>query len=246
MKAIIVRNPIREFAPAILLLISSCFFFLLSFLSYEKIDRMALAMVESGTPVIIVDPGHGGEDGGAQSDSGILEKDVNLSISLKLADLLRNAGYTVIMTRDTDESIGDQSLPTIRKRKVSDLQNRLAIMEEQKNCLFISIHQNRFSESQYTGTQVFYSVKTEESEKIAEEIRENVVSLLQPENTRQCKPATSSIYLLWNSTKPSVLVECGFLSNSTEAEKLTDEIYQQQMAFAIYRGISDYLYNPES
>ena len=194
--------------------------------------------------VIVIDAGHGGEDGGAQSSSGILEKDINLSIALKLADLFRSSGYTVVMTRETDISIGDQNLSTIRERKVSDLHNRLKMVEDQENCLLISIHQNHFSEAQYYGTQIFYSTKAEESEWIAERIRENVVSLLQPENKRQCKPATDSIYLLWNCTKPSVLVECGFLSNSGEAEKLMDETYQQQMAFAIYRGVSDYLFNP--
>lgn len=235
---------IREFAPAILLIVCCISFFALSFFSYGKVERMASAMVEKGTPVIILDAGHGGEDGGAQSSSGILEKDINLSIALKLADLFRSSGYTVVMTRETDISIGDQNLSTIRERKVSDLHNRLKMVEDEENCLLISIHQNHFSEAQYYGTQIFYSTKAEESEWIAERIRENVVSLLQPENKRQCKPATDSIYLLWNCTKPSVLVECGFLSNGGEAEKLVDETYQQQMAFAIYRGVSDYLFNP--
>lgn len=236
---------IREFAPAGLLIFCCATFFALSFFSYGRVERMASTMVRQGTPVIVIDPGHGGEDGGAQSASGTLEKDINLSIALKLRELFRSSGYTVVMTREEDVSIGNQELSTIRERKVSDLHNRLKIVEEQENCLLISVHQNHFSESKYFGTQVFYSAQSEESEQIAEHIRENLVSLLQPENTRQCKPATDSIYLLWNCTKPSVLVECGFLSNVSEAEKLTDETYQQQMAFAIYRGVSECLFNTE-
>ncbi len=104
----------------------------------------------------------------------------------------------------------------------------------------MSIHQNHFTSSRYYGTQVFYSTNDLSSQDLAEAIRERVIALLQPENTRACKPATSSIYLLWNAQVPAVLVECGFLSNESEAQKLNDPQYQEQMAFAIYSGFLDY------
>ena len=117
-------------------------------------------------------------------------------------------------------------------------------MKEQGNCIFVSIHQNHFTESRYSGTQVFYSTGDADSKILAENIRGRVVSLLQKDNTRETKPATSSIYLLWEAKVPAVLVECGFLSNSAEEAKLNDPEYQKQMAFSIYCGLLDYC-NPE-
>ncbi len=231
------------FIPITVLILCCLAFLLLSYLSYNKIDKMASALAGERIPTIVIDPGHGGEDGGASASSSVLEKDINLAISLKLQKLLESSGFHVVMTRTTDESIGDKTLDTVRERKVSDLHNRLKIIEAQGDCVFISIHQNHFTESQYSGAQMFYSTKNAVSKDLAESIKSRVVELLQPENERETKPATDSIYLLWNTKMPAVLIECGFLSNQSEAAKLNDKTYQQQMAFAIYSGMLDYLHS---
>ena len=201
---------------------------------------MASAYVSEKRPTIVIDAGHGGEDGGAEGKSKLLEKEINLNISKQLQNLLQASGFRVIMIRTEDVSIGDPSLGTIKERKISDLHNRLKIIEEQGDCIFISIHQNHFSDGRYSGAQMFYSLNNEKSKELAEYIKSRVVSLLQPENKRECKPATSSIYLLWQTEVPAVLVECGFLSNDSEAQKLNDPDYQKQMAFSIYSGFMDY------
>ncbi|WP_255575760.1 N-acetylmuramoyl-L-alanine amidase [Caproiciproducens faecalis] len=218
---------------------------LLSYISYNKIDKMALALAQKQNPTIVIDPGHGGEDGGAAGKNSALEKDINLAIALQLEKLLQSSGTRVVMTRTTDISVCDEHLGTIRERKVSDIHNRLKIIEQQGDCIFISIHQNHFTDSRYSGAQIFYSKKTDESKVLAENIKSRVVELIQPENKRETKPATSSIYLLWNTKVTAVLVECGFLSNDSEAAKLNDKVYQQQMAFSIYCGLLDYLHSAE-
>lgn len=202
---------------------------------------MASSLADSALPVIWIDPGHGGEDGGTQSQDGLLEKDVNLSIALRLRELLESSGYRVKMTREEDCSIGDNTLPTVRERKVSDIHSRLALIEAEQNAILVSIHQNYFTQSQYSGAQMFYSPNCGESAEIAESIRSSIVSMLQPDNGRENKEATDSIYLLWNAKFPAVLVECGFLSNGEEAALLGEEAYQEQMAFCIYDGLSRWL-----
>ena len=232
----------RRYAAPIAVLVLSCLvFLLLSYLSCETISRMASSLADADTPVIYLDPGHGGEDGGTQSQAGLLEKDINLSITLKLKTLLETAGYRVKMTREEDCSIGDNTLPTVRERKVSDIHKRLELVEAEQNCILVSIHQNYFTQSRYSGAQIFYSSNHEDSALIAESIRTSIVSMLQPENTRENKEATDSIYLLWNTTAPAVLVECGFLSNEAEAALLGEEAYQEQMAFCIYDGLTRWL-----
>ncbi len=190
---------------------------------------------------IILDAGHGGEDGGAVGINGAMEKDINLAIALELEKYLKQNNFEVIMIRDGDYSVGDQTLATVSERKRSDTKNRLRTIEEAGECIFISIHQNHFTESKYSGAQIFYSGNREESAALAEAIRQNIVSELQPENHRENKLAEKNIYLLYHSQVPSVLVECGFLSNPGEAEKLTTENYQKNMAAAIYNGLIDYL-----
>ena len=228
------------FIPITVLILCCLAFLLLSYLSYNKIDKLASTLAGERIPTIVIDPGHGGEDGGATGVSLASEKEINLAIALKLQKLLEISGFHVSMTRTTDVSISDDHLDTVRERKVSDLHNRLKMIEAQENCIFISIHQNHFTSSRYSGAQVFYSTKNDESKKLAETIKSRVVELVQPENKRETKPATSSIYLLWNTKVPAILVECGFLSNESEAAKLNDKIYQQQMAFAICSGVLDY------
>ena len=144
------------------------------------------------------------------------------------------------MTRTDDNSIGVKDT-TIREQKVSDMKKRLEIYNSNKENIVISIHQNKFQQEKYNGTQIFYSANNEKSSILAENIKTSVVNLLQPNNTRECKKATKEIYLLYNSKVPSVIVECGFLSNKNEAEKLKTDSYQKQLAFTIYLGVSNYI-----
>lgn len=188
---------------------------------------------------IIIDAGHGGDDGGAVANN-LTEKDINLKISQILSDMFVSNGYNVIMSRSSDNSI-ESFGTTLRERKVSDMKNRLEIYNSDENNIVISIHQNKFEIEKYSGAQIFYSPNNEKSSVLAENVKSSIVSLIQPENTRECKQATKDIYLLYNSKVPSIIVECGFLSNYEEAQKLNTEIYQKQMAYSIYLGVTDYL-----
>lgn len=192
-------------------------------------------------PTIVIDSGHGGVDGGAVSREGLLEKDVNLDIALTLNKLLIQGGYNTVMIRESDISIHDESADTTHEKKVSDIRNRVEVANSKKSNILVSIHQNHFTESKYLGTQVFYSKNHPNSQVIAENIRTAVTTLLQPENTRKCKES-SNVYLLDNVTVPSVIVECGFLSNPDEAYLLSKEDYRDKMAYCIYLGILEYIY----
>ena len=218
-------------------------FVYLTAISYECVAEQAAVLNVVESPCIIIDAGHGGEDGGASSGNGMLEKEVNLSIALYLKEMLTLSGFHVTLTRETDEDLADKTLSTIRERKISDLHNRTDLIESTPNAILVSIHQNSFSEPQYSGAQIFYSPNHEKSSILAEAIESQIASLVQPENTRKSKPAEDSIYILRNATCPAILVECGFLSNPTEAEKLSSEAYRKQMAFSIYCGLLDYLAN---
>ena len=208
--------------------------------AFGKVDREVLATFGETLPTIVIDAGHGGEDSGAVGVNGILEKDINLSVSMQLADMFRVSGFKVVMVRETDIAVYDEGCTTIREKKVSDLHNRLKLVESQDNCILLSIHQNKFTDSQYSGAQMFYSLKTPQSKELAQYLKESVVSMIQPENKREVKPATKDIYLLYNTNKPAVIVECGFLSNAKEAALLNDDAYQKKMAFAIYCGFMNY------
>ena len=194
-------------------------------------------------PTIVIDAGHGGEDGGAVSESGVLEKDINLSIANDTYALFYLLGFDVKQTRKTDIAL-DNGEDTIRKRKVSDMKKRLEIFNYSKENTIISIHQNKFSESKYHGTQIFYSPNNPKSKQLADSIKYSVKGLLQPDNERECKKADSGIYLLKNTNNPAVIVECGFISNGEECKNLLDSQYQKQMAFSITAGFLSY-YNTD-
>ncbi len=191
-------------------------------------------------PQIIIDAGHGGIDGGAVGVNNTVEKHINLSISLKLADLLRMNGFEVILTRSTDDSIHDPQVEGIARQKRSDMYNRLSIIDEHPNALFISIHQNMYSDSSCQGAQMFYSANNESSLLLALQIQDHFREKLQPYNNREIKAADEALFLLDNAQIPAVLVECGFLSNPQECEKLCDESYQEQIAFAIFAALLDF------
>ena len=194
-------------------------------------------------PVVLIDAGHGGEDGGAQSASGILEKDLNLQISEKADEILRLLGFQTIMVRSADELHYDDDCKTMREKKVGDIHYRFSLMEESAPCVFLSIHQNHFTDPKYDGAQVFYSKNDPRSEQLAQLLQDSITAELQQGNTRQIKPSGNEIYLLYHAKQPAVMVECGFLSNEQEAQKLTDTNYQTQLALCIARGMLQYYQN---
>ena len=198
-------------------------------------------LMRNNYPTIIIDAGHGGEDGGATSLLGDLEKDINLDICLTLEMLLIQGGYNTKSIRKTDISIHDNDAATVRERKVTDIHNRVKLANDSKDNILVSIHQNHFSESKYFGTQVFYSKNNANSQILAENIRTAVTSLLQPENTRKCKES-AGVYLLDNTSVPAIIVECGFLSNPDEAYLLSQQDYRDSIAYSIYLGIVEYIY----
>lgn len=206
-----------------------------------KATAVSSGYISNNYPTVVIDAGHGGEDGGAVSQLGSLEKDINLDICLTLEKLLVQGGYNTKMIRNTDVSVHDEDAETTRQRKVSDIHNRVEAANSDRNNILVSIHQNHFSESKYFGTQVFYSRNNANSQVLAENIRTAVTSLLQPENTRKCKES-SDVYLLDNTTVPAVIIECGFLSNPDEAYLLSQEDYRDSMAYSIYLGIVEYIY----
>ncbi len=231
--------------PFFTLLFVLCFFCLaVLHLGFEPL--LPVSATPAAHPLtIIIDPGHGGFDGGTTSVSGVAEKEYNLAIALKIADFLRANGYSVIMTRTTDTATNDPDLQTIRQKKSSDLHNRLAMMDSYENCLFISVHQNYFEDASCQGAQVFYSPNLVQSKLLAELIQKSIVALVEPDNTRAVKKSDSSIFLLYQAQIPAVMVECGFLSNPMNAKKLADQAFQQKIAFAICEGIEQYLISEE-
>lgn len=191
-------------------------------------------------PNIVIDAGHGGEDSGAVGVNGVLEKDINLSIALKLRDLLNATGFSTKMTREIDKSIHNKDASSIHAKKVSDLKNRLTMVNNDANNLLISIHQNKFDDSQYKGAQVFYSKNNPQSQELAQSMRASIVGLLQKDNTRETKPSPKGVFLLNKAAVPAVIVECGFLSNSDDVKNLLDVAYQEKIAFSIYCGFLDF------
>lgn len=191
---------------------------------------------EPRLPVIVIDPGHGGEDGGASSD-GVCEKDINLGIALDLAALCRAAGLEYRLTRSEDVMLYDTDKPS---RKMQDLANRLKLTED-CDCIFISIHQNKFPQPSCRGAQVYYSGNDENSKKLALAIQTAVCENLQSENTRQIKKAGSEIFVLDRAEVPAVLVECGFLSNKDDLSLLLSKDYRKKLACVLYSAILCYL-----
>lgn len=199
------------------------------------------ATYEAQKPVIILDAGHGGMDGGCSTADGIPEKGINLNIMLTLRDLLRLNGYEVITTRDTDTSIHDKGIEGIANQKSSDMDNRLEIFNSRQNAICLSIHQNQFTDPKYSGAQMFYSDSNSSSEALAQTLQSKFSSELQPENSREIKLCGKELFLCYFSENPTVMVECGFLSNPEEAELLKTEEYQAKVAFTIFSAVSEYV-----
>ncbi len=228
------KSKILKFTAALLIITAAAVFTVSSFKSEKT----------SGIPVnkkiIVIDAGHGTPDGGAVADDGTSEKDINLDVANKLCAMLEKTGAYVIMTRLDDNAVTDDLNQKIREIKRQDLKNRRDIRDDSHADLFVSIHMNKFDRSEYYGAQVFYAPNPPESEKLAKSIQAELIALADPSNTREVKKG-DGIFILKNSKIPSVLVECGFLSNPAEREKLKTDEYRDTLAWSIYCGIVKYL-----
>lgn len=218
-----------EIAMAILLLI--CVFFL----SRQGARLVSMQKQKEG-PVVIIDPGHGGKDPGKVGISGTLEKDINLQIAKKLRRLLEAEDVTVILTRETDSGLYKES---DRNKKVADMRARCTLIAETNPDVVISIHQNSYHQESVKGGQCFYHMSSEEAKHLAESIQKQFRKM-DEKNERQIQ-ANSTYYLLKKTKVPTVIVECGFLSNKEDEGKLIQESYQEELAWAMHLAIIQYL-----
>lgn len=219
------------------LFISIASAFLLVFLCYAVYPRTDVAVSAGSNPhfTLVIDAGHGGEDGGALSSSGVRESELNLAVALRTDALAALLGMKTVMMRSTDISLHDENCQTISQKKNSDLRNRVRLVESIPDVLLLSIHQNHFSEEKYRGAQVFYA-KTAGSDVWAGKMQSDFKAL-DVKNHRQCKKA-NQVYLMEHITCPAVLVECGFLSNHGEAALLQEDNYQKKLAMTMLRAVA--------
>lgn len=212
---------------------------------FKNASRLAdIVNALNNNPAVIVDAGHGGEDGGAIAiDGETLEKDLNLSIAIKLSDMLKKNNISTFMIRSKDESIykKDDHKKTLRKKKIEDLKNRVTIANSNNKNILISIHQNKFTDESLTGMQIFYSGNNEHSVTLANFIKDELEKNISQANFRENKKANKEIYLLRNTKVPAIIIECGFISNKEELKKLTSEDYQNKIAQCIFAGIKNFL-----
>ena len=223
-------------------------FYLLALIAVVGLSSWGSRMVEvsvaessvvRGTYVVI-DAGHGGPDGGATSCTGMLESELNLQIALRLEQLSELLGIPTVMIRREDISVYTSG-ETIAQKKVSDLKERVRIVNSMEDALLVSIHQNTFPDGRWSGAQVFYT-KDEESRSLARQLQAGLVQALNPGSNRKAKAATG-VYLMEHIRRTGILIECGFLSNPSEEAKLRSAVYQQQLCCVIVSCVSQYLSN---
>ena len=219
---------LKRFWP--LYLITAVLFIGISMIGDKAVTTMAETMPLSREVVFVIDAGHGGEDGGAVSCTGVKESVINLQIALRLNDLLHLLGSETVMIRTDDVSIHTEG-NTVGARKASDLRRRAQIVNETEHCVLVSIHQNIFTQAQYSGAQMFYN-NMDGAMELAQKLQEDFVRTLNPGSNRKIKPV-EGIYLLQNIDKPGVLVECGFLSNAQEEARLRNADYQKKISCVI-------------
>ena len=198
--------------------------------------------VEKETVCIVLDAGHGGDDPGKVGINGALEKDLNLQITRRVKKLLETEGIRVVMTRTDEGGLYDAES---ENKKVQDMKRRVEIIEEESPVLTVSIHQNSYPEEYVRGAQVFFYKDSMESGRAAEIMQKSLKERVEPENKREAK-ANASYYLLKKTPSPIIIVECGFLSNMDEAGKLTEESYQERVAWAVFMGIMQTLNTQKS
>lgn len=206
-------------------------------------DSVMVSTSPENNTIIVLDAGHGGIDGGCSTADGQVEKTINLNILLDARDMARMFGYEVETTRDTDKSIHDKGVTGIRNQKLSDMDNRLEIFNMHDNAVCVSIHQNTYTDPKFSGAQMFYSETNDENERLATLMQNKFTEYVQPENKRETKLCGSELFLCYYCNNPTLMIECGFLSNAEEAEKLTNRAYQQKVAFTVFSGIDEFIKN---
>ncbi len=223
--------------------IINCLMVCLLFVSMILVAREAAEFVASqkaagiNPNLVVIDAGHGADDGGKVGINGALEKDINLTVALRVKELLEAQGIDVVMTREDDEGFYPK---TGDNRKLRDMQKRVEMINKERPALTVSIHQNSYTDEKVSGAQTFYMTGSEEGKRAAEILQEQMITTLEPEKERVAKE-NGSYYLLKHVENPIVIAECGFLSNTREAELLCDEEYQEKMAWAIHLGVLRYL-----
>ena len=211
------------------------------FASVNRLNK-TMGKLKAEQPLIVIDAGHGGFDGGCIGADGSYEKDINLQISLKLNELLLQMGFKTVLVRDKDCSV-ETSGTTIRERKKSDIKNRYSYMTNNSGCLYLSIHQNQYSASSVKGAQMFFTPSNDKSKSLSQYIQNNIANYVQTDNKRKIKPCTKDVYIIHYAPKEvtAVLIECGFLSNYSDLQNLKDSDYQNKLCFAICVGVLDWL-----
>lgn len=223
-----------------------CFSILLYVIMYN-VGLKTEYMQANATPItnktIVIDAGHGLPDSGASSFNGTTEQAINLAIALKLQKIIEQSGAKVILTRSDENGIYSTDSMSIRNKKVSDIKNRVEIGNNSDADIFVSIHLNKFSgSSEYKGWQTFYQNNNENSNILADKIQSNLNKNIEQENNRKVMPLTN-VYIMDNVKIPTVIVECGFLSNPEETGNLRKDEYQNKLVWGIYLGIQDYFYS---
>lgn len=211
---------------------------------FTKIYGLDLSIVQADSvpkdKIVVIDAGHGGEDPGAIGCNGIYEKELNLEMAMTVGATLEEKGYIVVYTRTDDRLLYTEEENIKGIRKISDLKNRCKFANRYPESTFISIHMNSFGDGRYSGLQVYYSTQNEDSRVLADKIQTSVARDLQKDNNRVIKPS-NGMYLLDNISNTAVLIECGFLTNQEECEKLSKKEYQKELSFSIVCGIIEYI-----
>ena len=228
------KKCVMELIMACFLLI--CFYFLSRQAATGSVWMNSEEAEQKGN-VIVLDPGHGGSDPGMIGIDGLEEKGINLSVSLLLREKLEAKGYTVVLTRESDQGLYDDSA---QNKKAQDMQRRIALIDETAPVLTVSIHQNSYHDPSVKGPQVFYYETSGEGKELAADLQESLNTTLEVERPREIKGNTS-YYLLKRSKGVLVIAECGFLTNPDEADLLQTEEYQEKVADALTDGIVTYL-----
>lgn len=211
-----------------------------------NVKKVEDSILTSATPVtnkvVVLDAGHGKPDEGAVGVGGITEEETNLNITLKVQKLLEESGATVLLTRSDENAIYDLDKQTLREKKVSDIKNRVKIGNQGQADIFVSIHLNKGDSENYSGWQTFYRANDEEGKRLAIDIQDSIAECIQVDNHREAHDI-SGVYLIENVEIPITIVECGFLSNPQEGQKLLTDDYQNRIAWGIYNGILNYFNN---
>lgn len=233
---------VRKYIKHIIFSFAMICLVVVSIFEIKNISENVIKYMPVTNKTIILDAGHGGIDPGAlNKDKSTSEKDINLAITLKLRELIESSGGLVILTREDDSSLyKEENNKTTRQKYNENLKNRKEIISNSNANMFVSIHLNAFEQSKYYGAQTFYPKDKQDSKELSKCIQEELKRVVDKTNNREVKPR-DDIYLLKENNIPSVLIECGFLSNEKECKLLTDETYQEKIAWAIYIGIQKYL-----